>query len=266
MNRRQRRAAAANGPSSAELSSAELSSASEIPMARPPPPTSSNPKPKTLYEIAQERQAELFPHGQPFPKDTKTLNSSSTSNATKVVTITPDGKISDTTSAEAEAVIAAAADPPASEPLPPLVDTLLLSFPLTSLHFTLTFLTYHQYAQPDHLALPTLLKESIFIAFPTLTFLIHIAHGHALPAPDLSPRIRSAIKIAQQLVFVITANIAGCYLIYLTNDRGYYAVMKRAPAIGTLWVWCIIELGLLGALAGVVGPGGFAWWNGYGVF
>jgi hypothetical protein len=231
-------------------------------MARPPAPTSSKPKAKTLYEIAAERQAELSPHGQPFPKD---ASQSDASNPAKLVTITPDGRISDTTPAEADTA-ASLADPSLNEPPNPLLDTLLLAAPLSALNFTLSFLTFHQYAQPDLLSIPSLLKQTLFVAFPTVTLLIHLAHGHALPSPNLSPRIRSAIKTAQQLIFVITANVAGCYLIYLTNDRGYYAVMKRAPAIGTLWVWCVLELGLMGALAGVVGPGLFALWNGYGVF
>jgi hypothetical protein len=231
-------------------------------MARPPSPKSSKPKSKTLYEIAAERQAELAPHGQPFPK-----NPASSSEGTKLVTITPDGKISDTAPSEAEAYSASAQDntSTADEAPNPLLDTLLLSLPLSSLHFTLAFLTHHQYAQQDTLSMPALLKSTSLTAFPTLTLLIHIFHGHALSSPNLSPRTRTALRTAQQIVYTIAANVAGCYLIYLTNDKGYYAVMKRAPAIGTLWVWCIIELGLMGALAGVIGPGIFAWWNGYGV-
>jgi hypothetical protein len=239
MNRRQRRAAVAkDGPSSRPAPSEP-----EIPMALPltSSPNSSTRQAKTLYEIAAERQAELAPHGKPFPKATKLANAAAPEPAPN--------------------------PPPQAEALPPLLDTLLLSFPLTSLHFTLTFLTHHQYAPADHLSLLSLLQQSLLVAFPTLTLLIHTAHGHALPTSTItSTAISTATKLAQQLAFIITANIAGCYLIYLTNDRGYYAVMKRAPAIGTLWVWCVIELGLMGALAGVAGPALFAWWNGYGVF
>jgi hypothetical protein len=262
MNRRQRRAAAATSPTRAELSSA-----SAIPMARPTSPNSSRPKAKTLYDIAAERQADLAPHGTPFPIDgEETKATASVVEGNKLLTLTSDGAISDTTPA---AAAAAAGTSPAEGDLPlsPLLDTLLLSTPLSSLHFTLSFLTAHQYAQQDHLSIPTLLQQTLLVALPTLTLLIHLAHGHALPfaTTTFTPRTRVAVQVAQQCMFVLAANIAGCYLIYLTNDRGYYAVMKRAPAIGTLWVWCIIELGLVGALAGVVGPGLFAWWNGYGV-
>ena len=250
MNRRQRRAAAA-APSSF---SDQISSASDIPLARPPSSSSTNLKTKTLYEIAAERQAKLAPHGQPFPQNADQSNESPLVRATKFVTLSPDGAISDLF---------------VTEPPNPILDTLLLSFPLSCLHFTLSFLAAHQYAQQDLISLSALLKQTSLVAFPTLTLLIHFFHGHALSVTrntaNLSLKFRAATRLALQVLYVIIANTAGCYLIYLTNDKGYYAVMKRAPAIGTLWVWCIIEMGLLGSLAGVVGPGLFSWWNGYGL-
>lgn len=147
-----------------------------------------------------------------------------------------------------------------------LLETLVLSVPLSSLHFTLTFLTHHQYAEHDRISISLFLKETLCVALPILTFLVHTLHGNFVPSTISSAASRNllkAFKIMQQVLFVIVANIAGCYLIHLTNDKGYLAVMKNAPSIGTLWVWCIIELGLLGSLIGVLGPGVFAWYNGY---
>ena len=60
----------------------------------------------------------------------------------------------------------------------------------------------------------------------------------------------------RQLLLLVMANVSGGYLIFLCNDRGYYAVMKNAPSIGTLWVFSILELGLLGAVLGVLGACG----------
>lgn len=31
-------------------------------------------------------------------------------------------------------------------------------------------------------------------------------------------------------------------MVHATNRYGYYAVMKKAPGIGTLWIWCVVEL------------------------
>lgn len=260
MTRRQRRAAVAHGSPANDKNN--ISSASDIPMVRPSPSSSSKPKAsKTLYEIAAERQAELSSQGQPFPRNT---DIGLESKATKLITLTPDGTISENPTEDPSSF-----NKPAEEAPLPLLDTLLLSLPLSFLHFTLAFLTLHQYGQTDpndlRNSLLTLLKQTLLVAFPTLTLLIYVAHGHALPFLTSKKKYTLAIQTARTIVYTLTATIAGSYLIHLTNDRGYYAVMKRAPAIGTLWVWCIIELGLVGAVVGVVGPGVFAWWRGYSV-
>lgn len=78
--------------------------------------------------------------------------------------------------------------------------------------------------------------------------------------------MQAAVLALRQGALLVIANAAGCYLIQLTNDKGYYAVMKNAPSLGTLWVWAILELGLLGAVLGVLGPGVYAWKKGYGMF
>ena len=246
MTRRQRRAADTKSANS------QLTSATDIPLARP---NTTRDEGKTLLEIAAERQAQLARRGQPFPK------SSDLPSETQFVTISPDGKIT-----EPSVTIQTASAAGTLEPINPIFDTLFLALPLSCLHFTLSFLTVHQYAQ-ELKVLPIILN-TVFVAFPTLTLVIHLLHGHlfGLTARNVPASIGNAAIVAQQILFLLAANIAGCYLIHLTNDKGYYAVMKRAPSIGTIWVWSVIELGLAGALAGVAGPGLYAWWNGYGVW
>ena len=246
MTRRQRPAGGANS------SATPLTSAADIPLARP----STTPQErKTLLEIAAERHAQLAPRGQPFPR------SNSSPTETQFVTISPDGKI--TESSTTSPSLAEASTP---ESISPVFDTLFLALPLSCLHFTLSFLTVHQYAQ--ELKILPIILNTIFIAFPTLSLTIHILHGHlfGLASRSVPGSLQRAALVAQQILFFLAANVAGCYLIYLTNDKGYYAVMKKAPSIGTVWVWSIIELGLAGALAGVAGPGLYAWWNGYGIW
>ena len=41
---------------------------------------------------------------------------------------------------------------------------------------------------------------------------------------------------------------AGMWMVHSTNASGYYAVMKRAPGVGTLWIWCVVELDAVMAL------------------
>lgn len=198
---------------------------------------------KTLYEIAAARQAQLRSRGEVWPGAAEPQN-------VKIVTVKPGGKVE-----EGDA-----------EPVSPLLDTLFLAASLSALHFTLEVLTVHQYAQ--ELRFPPIFAHTSFVAFPTLLLAVHFAHGHLPPLSRMTPsdRLRQRARAARQMLFLIAANVAGCYLIRLTNDRGYYAVMKKAPSIGTIWVWCVLELGLAGALAGVAGPGLYAWYYGYGIF
>lgn len=247
MSRRQRRAAAADS------TSAQLTSAADIPFSRP---NTTREKGKTLLEIAAERAAQLAPHGQPFPKSNNAAGSE-----TQFVTISPDGTITNSAALTDHKV-----DNAAAEPVSPIFDTIFLALPLSCLHFTLSFLTAHQYAQ--ELRILPIILNTLFVAFPTLTLVVHLLHGHllGLASVRIPQGVQKAATAVQQILFLLAANIAGCYLIHLTNDKGYYAVMKKAPSIGTVWVWSIIELGLAGALIGVAGPGLYAWWNGYGVW
>jgi hypothetical protein len=247
MNRKQRRA---------KNSTDHISSADDIPLAPPPEKTKSrDPKTKTLFEIAAERQAELLgsksgAHHTQAPID---ANAIKPENIVQVK-IGPDGSIIPDSSAES----ASASDTP-------WLDTVLLASSLGAVHFTLSVLAMHQYA--EELRFQPLVAQTLGIAFPTLTVLIALFHGDLLPASlaRLSPQTKGWVVAARSLVYLVMANVAGCYLIWLTNDKGYYAVMKNAPSVGTIWVWAVLEMGLLGALAGVLGPGLYAWWFGYGI-
>lgn len=234
MNRKQRRAQGAQ--------STNITSSDQIPLARPK--DDAPRKAKTLYEIAAEKQAALMPNERAFE------TSPDSTNVVKVQ-IGPDGKVSPLKDTKSE------------EEVNPWLDTLLLASSLSALHFTLETLTIHQYA--EELRFKPIFMHTIFLAFPTLAFLIHLLHGNFLTL-TLSDRTREVLQAGQVLMFLTMANLAGCYLIHLTNDKGYMAVMKNAPSVGTVWVWAVLELGLVGAIAGVVGPGAYAWYHGYGIF
>ncbi|KAL2429729.1 hypothetical protein ABEF95_003231 [Exophiala dermatitidis] len=250
MNRKQRRAK----DSLAASSENTVKTADDIRLERPDLVRTKPPNGKTLLEIAAERQAQLNP-GQTFDKD------AFKSNNVVHVKVGEDGQILEdpqSSSSETQAMERMVETP--------WLDTFLLSMSLSAVHFTLEALTAHQYAQ--ELRFPPIVRKTLFVAFPTLTIVIALFHGLLLPVS--ATRVPELLKLwtlaLRQFAYVATANVAGCYLIYLTNDEGYYAVMKNAPSIGTIWVWSVLELGLLGALAGVIGPGIYAWWNGYGIF
>jgi hypothetical protein len=66
-----------------------------------------------------------------------------------------------------------------------------------------------------------------------------------------------------QLFFFAVSVAAGCWLVRSVNEAGYYAVVKRAPQVGTLWIWSAVEMSLLPILVSCVIVGGYTWWNGF---
>ncbi|EAW13114.1 uncharacterized protein ACLA_015560 [Aspergillus clavatus NRRL 1] len=289
-NRKQRRAAAAaNSKTGASFDP------SSIPLAHPARDASIS-NGKTLVELIAERQNEILSNGEDF---NESGGATKPGLATQFVSVDPaSGKISQfdpsTLSEEQKNDDSSTDDEPASEdhqpdtttedPIPPLIDTLLLSVPLTTLHLTLAYLAAYQYA--EKVELDKLLRESAFIALPMLTLLIHLAHGHILSIYTTGPdeeRIslfpwsqdKLSLSFLRKLVFPPTlrtsaflsvAVLLGCKLITSTNEDPYYAVMKRAPAIGTLWVWSILEIPAGAAILGALGPLVWGvWWKGYGI-
>ncbi|KAL4891179.1 hypothetical protein BDV59DRAFT_70263 [Aspergillus ambiguus] len=291
-NRKQRRAAAT-------ASQNDSFDPSSIPMAHPPRSANKDTRTKTLVDIISERQGELL--------ESMDGGSGVKKREPQLVTIDPaSGKISgmdaasfDTPSLERmrkEQVTVQESqttdqeqrdkdtedDPDA--PMPPLIDTILLSVPLTTLHMTLAYLAAHQYAEAIHL--DVLLRESAFVAFPVLTLMIHLAHGHIVSflggtaqsdALSFFPWSRDKLSLSflkrllfppslRTMTFLPLAIVLGTKLITITNEEPYYAVMKRAPAIGTLWVWSILEIPVGAAVLGALGPLIWGvWWKGYGI-
>lgn len=194
-------------------------------------PSREPPKSKTLVEIAAERQL---------------LNTSSQSQAPSVITtkINPDGTLSTTDSDVDSSALAET----------PYLDVALYTTTLTVLHFTLTVLVHHQYASSP----PSL--SSIFysstVASPTPALLLVLV---ALLHPRSS-------QLVTQLLFAALSLAAGVWLVYASNEDPYMAVMKKAPPLGTLWVWAIVEMNWEWALGclGIVAAWG--WFNGYSIF
>ena len=302
-NRKQRRAAAATSSSAPDDDYFDVSS---IPLTHPPASASSSRREaKTLYEIAAERQAELSSSERGTPP-LRMPDLSSRQTKTEFIKISPSGKVSlfdPSASSTSENGVSALKMRSSSKrglesnkPIPPLPDTILLSLPLSILHFTLSFLAAHQYAQ--EIPVRKLVLDTLLIAFPVLTFVIHFSHGHVVSferfkisnrgndskdeKEDAKQTVLDSANNANRIftsafrglfppsprtiVFLPVANLLGAHLVSLTNEASYYAVMKKAPAIGTLWVWCVVEMSLGPAILGLVGPVGWGvLWRGYGI-
>ncbi|KAI9827772.1 MAG: hypothetical protein M1832_004261 [Thelocarpon impressellum] len=121
------------------------------------------------------------------------------------------------------------------EPLGPLAACFFLAVSLTMFHFTLDVLVHNQYRQSIEWGMiaPRTLKT-----FPVILALLYTARRLTTALPAL----------LTQLLFVGLSVGAGCYLIRASNVDDYYAVMKRAPPLGALWVWSVVELRLGWAL------------------
>ncbi|KAL4887426.1 hypothetical protein BJY04DRAFT_2306 [Aspergillus karnatakaensis] len=282
-NRKQRRAAAA-------ASQTDSFDPSAIPLARPPQNDRSKPQKdgKTLMDIIAEKQIQsgglgskkgletkyvtIDPRtGELSPFDESTLSASGAAQVQqRIQEVETDEEGEEETEDD--------------EPIPPLIDTILLSVPLTVLHLTLGYLAAHQYAQ--EIELSALFRNSCFVAFPTLTLVIHLAHGHIISLHrgqaesetlSLIPWHPEKLSFSflrkllfppslKTMVFLPAAVFLGSKLMTMTNEDTYYAVMKQAPAIGTLWVWCILEISVGAAVLGALGPLAWGiWWKGYGI-
>jgi hypothetical protein len=252
MNRKQRRAQNLSG---------QVASAEDIPLATPSrTQRQSNGKTKTLLEIAAERQAELLGTFAPSLQNGHARTRAIDPKNVVQVRIGENGEIVQ----DDKPSIVQGAEADAGETF---FETLLLTITLTCVHFTLSVLAMHQYA--EKIEFQVLTEHTLLIAFPALLFALSLFHGHVFPfsiRKNLSTTWMSRTLLLRGLIWVVVANVAGCHLIKLTNDKGYYQVMQDAPSVGTIWVWCVIEMGLVGAVVGVLGPAIYAWWKGFGIF
>ena len=199
---------------------------SEIPLQQP---SREAPSHKTLLDIASERQL---------------LNTTSQSSPSITTTkINPDGTLTTTNSV--------GESPDATTPY---LDVVLYTASLSMLHFTLTLLVHHQYATTPP-SLSSILYTST-IASPTPVLILVLVSF-------LHPR---SSYLLTQILFAFLSVTAGAWLVHASNEDPYMAVMKKAPPLGTLWVWAIVEMRwewAVGCLGMVAGWGG---WKGYSIF
>ncbi|MCJ1309004.1 hypothetical protein MMC25_002659 [Agyrium rufum] len=221
-----------------------IKSADDIPLAQPPRDTTSS-KPKTLYEIAAERQAQLQQYGQPFAS-TSANGIISNQFPTKTVKISPDGILTELSESED---VASRDNLDDEELIGPVGEALLYIVTLTMLHFTLDVVAHQQYREEIDWRMIT--RRTLTVS-PVLFGLVYGLHS------------RKASLWVQGL-FAIMGAVTGCYLVYIANEMGYYAIMKRAPPLGTLWVWSVVEMQLTWALGSLAAVIAFFWQGGYSI-
>jgi len=190
---------------------------------------------KTLLDLYEEKKDALLPAGQPFPR---------TSDTSTPLTMDSHGSI-----------LEAGLGDPDDEPIGPLGQSIFWASALAMLHFTLDVLVSHQYLQDiDFLSIT---RRSL-IMWPVLCALLYLLRAR--------PSSGSVLRWMRQAFFFVMAGATGCYTIHVGNRYDFYAVMQRVPPAGTLWIWSVIELELLPAVASVGVDLGYMWWKGYSAF
>ena len=130
---------------------------------------------------------------------------------------------------------------------------LLYGTTLTMVHFTLDVLVYNQYAQ---LIEWNEIARRIGVALPAFICIVYVLRMQPLVS----------FIWTRQILLLGSASFAGCYLVYLGNDEPYMAVMKRAPPLGTIWLWLFIEMRKRCEVINLGVVVVYCLWNGFTVF
>ena len=198
-------------------------------------PSRAPPVGRTLIDIAAERQL-LCHNSSSLPIDPSVVTT----------TINPDGSLSGSSEAWKTDL-----DNESDSEATPYLDIFLYTSTLVCLNFTLTFLVHYQYGPAPPKALPLFLSSTVFSPTPVIILaLVAVLHHRS----------------AQPLIQVLFAGMfvfAGSWLVQATNREPYLAVMKKAPPLGTLWVWATVEMRWEWAAVCLGLVGAWGWWNGY---
>lgn len=98
-----------------------------------------------------------------------------------------------------------------------------------------------------------------------LSFLFYNLHAHP-SSPTLIPRVPLRFQHPiRQAIFFLASVSAGCHLVYITNKFSYLYILKRAPTLGVVWIWSVLELDLAVAVPSLAVVGAFLLQGGYAI-
>ncbi|KAG9125626.1 hypothetical protein FRC07_006840 [Ceratobasidium sp. 392] len=114
-----------------------------------------------------------------------------------------------------------------------ILNTAILAIPLSFLYILLDILVQQQYAQQ-----PTILQElgRIIANVPIISILVHYTNKHKS-------------KPVTQMMLFLAAILSGPRMIWLVNKGNWLAVSRQAPPLGTIWIYTIVQLNLVPAVA-----------------
>jgi len=139
-------------------------------------------------------------------------------------------------------------------PIGALGEAIFLSITLFLLHVTLNVLVHNQYG-PEKPSLGPLVKDSLRVA-PALLIAVY-----ALKRREIARR-----PTVKQVLHFVLGTAAGAYMLWLANRESYIGIMKRAPSVGAVWIWNVIEMRLEWAVSSLAVCGVWLWWHGFSLY
>ncbi|KAM6478528.1 hypothetical protein HDV62DRAFT_182662 [Trichoderma sp. SZMC 28011] len=142
------------------------------------------------------------------------------------------------------------------------LEALLYTTTLAMLHFTFDVLVMKQFGTEIKWKRITINAGRAWLVFFFLFYTLHPSEPNQVLIPGLPRRFQKTLR---QMLFFAMSCVAGCALVYITNSKGYLYNMKRAPPLGCLWLWAVVELDLVWAVPSLLVTGAYVWVNGYSI-
>ncbi|OAA57280.1 hypothetical protein ISF_07201 [Cordyceps fumosorosea ARSEF 2679] len=205
---------------------------------------------QTLFKIAEQRQ--LFQQAAAREK-----KSTASARKLRVSTGGSDGVSSDGSDSDDEFESELPTLSPGAERV---LEAMLWTTSLAMLHFTFDVLVQHQYG--TEIVWGALLRRtcSAWAVFLLLFYALHPRKSDQTLVPGLPAHWQAPLR---QAVFFAMSVAAGCGLLYVTNRKGYLATQRRAPPLGCLWIWAVVELELPWATLSLLVASAYVYLQGY---
>ncbi|KAL7935733.1 hypothetical protein V8C35DRAFT_261320 [Trichoderma chlorosporum] len=142
------------------------------------------------------------------------------------------------------------------------LEALLYTTTLAMLHFTFDVLVMKQYGTEIKWKRIITNAARAWMVFLFLFYTLHPVEPNQTLVPGLPRRFQKTLR---QMLFFAMSCVTGCALVYITNSKGYLYNMQRAPPLGCLWLWAVVELDLLWAVPSLLVTGAYVWVNGYSI-
>ncbi|KAH6603621.1 hypothetical protein Trco_008396 [Trichoderma cornu-damae] len=142
------------------------------------------------------------------------------------------------------------------------LEALLYSSTLAMLHVTFDVLVMNQYGREIQWHKIGANAARAWAVFLFLFYTLHPHEANAVLVPGLPRRFQRPLR---QILFFAMSCVTGCALVFITNSKGYLYNMKRAPPLGCLWLWAVVELDLIWAVPSLAVTGAYMWLNGYSI-